>query len=141
MPVVRIALALGLALSFGLGLGFSADASEPKCKYSYWGGDKPIDVGDGFKVIAHKAQYHSVQIYADIPARTKAKRRPAYDGGPMVTTYTEIAPSRQARQQRKLVRAGYFVIKDHEGDFVGQFNTVRDVTRYVCTVLIPNLGT
>jgi len=141
---MRTASIIFLSLSLSLSLGFSgiAEANQPTpgCNYRYWGGNQVIKGVEGFKVVAKAPEYHTKQTFGIVPARKTIIRKPAYDGGPMLTIEKELTPASNTITQRVLLNAGYFVIKNKDDAFVGRFDKPADVQNYVCSVLIPSFG-
>jgi len=131
---MRLLLALLL-----LSLSIPAQASQPTpgCGYRFYGGNHPIQGVEGYKVDYVQPEYQTIQVYGEVRARYRTERRPAWDGGPMETIRTEISPAGNSMMQRKMVRPGYFVVKDAEDKQVAQFENHAEVQNYVCSVLIP----
>jgi len=131
-----------LCTIIALGLSISAEARQqiPGCNFHYYGSNQKINVGDGYMARVHPPEFQITHVYAQVPAQKRYERRAAYDGGPIETIAIETVPAAQSREQRTLIRPGYFEIKDSEGGFVGQFDKREDVAQYVCSVLMPNFG-
>ncbi len=124
------------------GLGHSAKATAPTlgCDFRYYHGDRKIEAGDGFKVVAIKPEYQEIQTYGFQPARKTYQRKQAYDGGPWINVEREISPATNTITQKRLVAPGYFKIEDHSGRFIGRFEYPADVQNYVCNVIFPSFG-
>ncbi len=137
-PAMRTIIVMFCA--FGLGHTALATAPTPGCDFHYYHGDRKIEAGDGFKVVAIRPEYQEVQTFGFKPASKTYQRKPAYDGGPWIQVEREVKPATNTIAQRRLITPGYFKIEDDTGQFVGRFEQAAEVQNYVCNVLYPNFG-
>lgn len=113
---------------------------SPGCEFRFYGGTQNIVKAEGYKVVAIPPEYQETQVFGQTRAQYRKERRPAWDGGPMEYVKTEIRPAQNSTTQRKMIRPGYFIIKDKDGRNIGQFDKASDVQSYVCQVIIPTYG-